>query len=208
MTAFLSKFLLYGLLVSHVDAYRIPVGSIAAFSYQGVNVCTAFSVNEQLGYWATASHCFRSQDDAPELSIQGYPVDLVMDNPIADVAVFRGLRTTGLKVSNDQPYAWTPVFKYGYGNGWPVAWNSSGRFTDTVLMNPLLGHPVILFDLDLKPGDSGGPIMLYDNTVVSMSELIFNGERTKQFNERGIKNPSGGPDTETLYEVLSPYLPK
>lgn len=204
MMAYLTGLILSAILFVN-PAPKIPYGSIAPIVYNGHNVCTAFSINERQGYWATASHCF---DDFRDITIHDFPLDLMVDNFQADIAVLRGPHTTALTVSNDQPYAWTPVYKYGYGNGWSVGWASFGRFTDTVIFNPCIGHLVVLFDLAVRPGDSGSPIMTHDNKVVSIAEMIFTGDVKKKANDRGIEHPSGGIDTEGMYEVLEPYLPK
>jgi hypothetical protein len=176
---------------------RIPYGSILPIALEGYgNVCTAFSINEKEGYWATADHCLFGDE-----YIYGDKIEIVMEDPQADIAVIRGPRVKALEVMAEVSDPGTPVYKWGYGNGWTTGWDSEGTLTDYLLFNRSVGHIVMIFDLLVQPGDSGSPILTYDNKVMSIVELKFRKDKLD------VKNPSGGIDTPTMHDTLEPYLP-
>lgn len=181
---------------------HIPYGSIAPISTQrSGNFCTAFSINKEKGYWATAAHCL-----ANDLFVGQEHADVIAADEENDLAVLRSFHTDALEIADETPFPGVAVYKWGYGNGWPVAWASYGTRSRWAYFSHFLGHIAVIFDLILAPGDSGSPIMTMDNKVVSIAEIIFRKEFAKRF--EGVKNPGGGIDTVTLREFLEDYLPK
>ena len=184
---------------------RVPFGAIAKLQVYTPfwdEVCTAFSINKDKGYWVTTAHC---GDDLAEYYIQDEPVKVVKVWPKEDLMILEGSHVPALRVAQELPLEGTPVYKWGYGRNWP-AWISEGKTTNFLILHlPGEHHMVWMLDLVIRGGDSGAPIMTYDNQVVSVAEIYW--DRPPQPVAGVVKNAEGGLPTPILYELLEPYLP-
>ena len=190
-----------GLLAAAGDP-RVPYHSVQLLTVPD-GVCTAFSINEQQGYWVTDDHCL--EDGLG--TIKRFPTTLVKAWPDLDLAVLAGPPAPGLKIAEEIPVARTPIFKWGYGQS-ARPWMSKGYTTQHFAYIPMAKHIVWLYNLEIAPGDSGAPVMTYDGVVVSVAEIYWPPSLKKKSRLlSSYEHPGGGLDTITLHEALAPYLP-
>lgn len=169
--------------------------------------CTTWSVNQAKGYWVTDNHCIDHQEGLGSGTIQGLPTTVVKAWDDLDLAVLTGPHAPALAVAEDMPNPGTKIFKWGYGES-ARPWLSKGTTSRHVVFTPLVEHLLWIYDLEIRPGDSGAPVMTYDGTVVSVAEIYWPPDVQRRSRLlRSFVHPGAGLDTLTLYQALCPYLP-
>jgi hypothetical protein len=156
-------------------------------------ICTAFSINEQAKYWATAAHCVLQDDDEGHTHVRqvrmgNLPVTVMHVNALLDIAVMRaGVSAPAIKLGA-RPVIGDPIRVYGY------MW---GAFTPTLFNGTIAalnieadGAHYTLFDMRVAGGHSGSPILDASGAVVSVMQI-------------GAGGFSGG----ALYGYLDELLP-
>lgn len=190
---------------------HIPVDSVRQLSIltpMGSGTCTAFSINEQKHYWLTADHCIV---DGAIFVLSDEQMKVEVEFPDQDLAIVSGVPSAkALEIADDFPAVGTAVYKWGFGNGWSVAWLSEGHTSGFLFTNPEFRHIVMVLDLVIVPGDSGSPVLTYDNKVVTVAELAFSHGNFFCNDPRKpascLKHASGGIDTITLHQTVAPWL--
>lgn len=165
--------------------------------------CTAFSINQEARFWATAAHCVGEvgfQVDkatgtaTPAVGLYGlifcgHRADLVFVDFEHDIAVFQAFCSAPAIEKGEQPVAdpihpneSTKVKVYGYG------WGDAVPMTFTGVVSHLNNHGYMLFDMRALPGHSGSPVLDEENKVISILQVGTNGV-------------SGGATYQALHEL-------
>lgn len=129
------------------------------------NVCTAFSINEQRGFWLTANHCYAGGEQ-----FAGQPVQWVAYNEKYDVAVFEGPHVLSLKLAIKAPDVGDEVYLTGYPHGSLDLVTFFGRVAavHARIMPSFTGS---VFNILGLPGDSGSPILDTSGRVVALAQV-------------------------------------
>jgi S1-C subfamily serine protease len=161
LTAFLAFTPIYGM------AER-PLKSVLPLQFEGRTFCTAFSINEQDGYWATAGHCAHYAHElwvrtSTPSTIARYPAIIVYIDKAYDVAVFQTkAKAVALKLSKKAPEVRDAleVIGHPYGN--------DNTVTRGILSarHELIYHPSYhtimpsdVLDITTAGGNSGSPVL-------------------------------------------------
>lgn len=168
------------------------VDSIQPIQYAGETFCTAFSINEQKGLWASAKHCADIANEVKELygsfvTIGGVPAAVVFMDSLDDVAVFEvAFKAPALKLAKRavavcdpfQASDCEPIATVGhpYGVTKVVTVGFVGA-RDVILLHPTLNVPVKndVLDLTVAGGNSGGPVLNKDGEVTGILWGMFVG---------------------------------
>ncbi len=138
--------------------------------------CTAFSINEQKGYWATAMHCIRSESgalDLPLIGEAGDPTKMVAIFPDVDMAVISGdLKAPALALAAIEPHRGDPVSVTGFGWGFNPPTTFWGKFSNIVHIET---RSYAIFDMAVWPGHSGSPIVNAAGAVISVTQISADG---------------------------------
>lgn len=135
-----------------------------------VGTCTAFSINEDAGYFITAAHCL-SQGRPGALELDGTPVGVARSYPDLDIMVLHSDRIRKPQVStNHNPdkgsLAWAFGYPYGSGSGAVVR---SGIVSNPRANMRAQGNPSqdwLVYDNSNLSGMSGGPLVdSYGNVI-------------------------------------------
>lgn len=156
----------------------------------GYVICTAWSLNEQRGYWGTAAHCM---GDEP-LTINGEPVTPIYVNHRLDIAVLRGPREEAIPLGRQSPKGGETITLLGFPNGWNVFVVERGIVHYAhAWLSPR--HPRMIMKLEARHGHSGSPILNDRGEVVS---ILQGGWEKSAFNY--------GITTTDLFRVLSHFV--
>lgn len=150
----------------HLDDSILPI------KHQNEAFCTAFSINEQEGLWATARHCATAVIDQEWSGVTiGYqwaiPIYLAPD--LDDVAVFQSAtRAPALHLALYGPQVGDPVAVWGYPYGLPRLVLAKGYVSAHLV--PFEMHSGIsdILDATIASGDSGSPVLDQDGDVVGV----------------------------------------
>lgn len=160
---------------------------------QGGNFCTAFSINESEGLWATAAHCVTT--DASEVFTVGSDLaEAIYIDDYWEIAVVQSQRHGPALPLRSAPLAVEdPVVMWGHPYGWLVLTRVEGRVA-------AVGQPVgagivasTIFDITTGGGNSGSPIMV-NGEVVS---ILWGAMRQSPH--------SLGTPTQATYRILKPF---
>lgn len=162
------------------------------------NHCTAWSLNEDKHYWATAAHCVLDQAtqtvEARDYKIMNDSASLVAVDPEDDLAVLQTevMSAPALKITKHAPDWDDEVYSAGFPFGWdePILsfhWRYIG--TETFEEKRFL-----LFSLAGAPGNSGSPI-LRKGKVISVWQIGLT----------PFGAFAGGVETEKMYLFFEPF---
>lgn len=157
--------------------------SVQAIQHQGRTFCTVFSINEDLGYFASAGHCAiavleRGYDN---ITILGQPATIVMVARTFDVAVFQAdVHVPALKLADRSVEPCNPkrpelceiVSIQGFPYGLPRLITVTGHVAARRV--PIL-HPSYnrimysdILDITTAGGNSGSPVMNSHGEVIGI----------------------------------------
>lgn len=175
-----------------------PPAVVPLTAYGHGIICTAWSINEKKGYWATAGHCIEPDQ---VYFILDQPVTVVEDDDQDDIAI---LKTTiggpALDIASTQPEVgddvWVPGFplanhKIIVAFGRIMALDADIPVSQGFFEPPKI-YTVLLTDATILPGHSGSPIF-HGRKVVSLAQI-------------GGQGIGGGLQWRLLVQHLRPYL--
>ncbi len=158
----------------------------------GRTICTAWSINQQKGLWATAAHCVLAEDQMPggpalvEVRfLHGQPAPAVFVNAETDLAVVQSPDRATTLLKGPAPIVGDKVSVFGFFWGGPTPTYLEGYIANLSLRG------YMIFDMRAGPGHSGSPILNRKGEVVSVLQI-------------GIGGLTGGATYEALTELL-PY---
>lgn len=164
----------------HIHA---PIESIQPLQFRGANFCTAFSINEKAGFWATAGHCAIAAAQVWEktgepVTIHGELATIIYVDMLWDIAVFQGER--GFKAL---PLGHGPLvqgegltvigYPYGIARTVTKGWIGARNIT---IVHPSTGYLMTsdLLDVTVAGGNSGSPVLNEYGQVVGILWGAFN----------------------------------
>ncbi len=167
---------------------------------EGQNFCSSFSINEKQHYFATAAHCVieaGTEDGPPKAHILGRPVEVIMIDKEADVAVVRAaFGAPAVALADTWAQAHDPIEIHGYPYGMPSMIEFRGELAYADLM--VVEHDEIIhwmiFDCTAAPGNSGSPVFNKEHKVISILQVGWQAGRI-----------TGGVIQKELIRVLEPY---
>lgn len=136
---------------------------VQPLQYHGDTFCTAFSIAEKAGYFATAAHCAAYALDK-EVTIGGEPAWVVFVGfPSADVAVFQvDLHAPAFKLAKVAPEVGDAIEVIGY----PYGITRTVTFGTMAARRIPLKHPSTdyymtsdILAITSAPGNSGSPVL-------------------------------------------------
>jgi hypothetical protein len=131
--------------------------------------CTAFHINEDMGYWLTAAHCvdYNFPMYVSNSRAHAYMVDLEKDLAIIRVP---GLKTKALSLSKDSPELGDLVFMIGFPFRRLDHYITSGSVAshDTILSPKERSYMV--YRAACSGGSSGSPVLNLQGQVVSVAQ--------------------------------------
>lgn len=139
-------------------------------------LCTAFSINQQRGYYMSAAHCLI--EGTP--FIDGHPSQLLFQDDALDVAVFRTESFRWALPPSRKPIVVTErlmAYGYGYGLAQPLFKELRVAGVNIAFANDSWS----LVDSSVIPGMSGGPIINLRGEVVGLvqqSDTLTSGFRS------------------------------
>ena len=175
----------YALFVTTTLAAAIPQASIRPLFGLDVDgeyivVCTASSINQDIGLWLTANHCKGEQRWIGQPQSDGswayHAVTAVFVNETHDVAVLftDTLRVKSLHLATAEPVVDDEVIMLGFPLGWTTYQRSHG------LVSSLSTHILAdgydygyktMFQLPVCRGNSGSPLLNMSGELISMAQL-------------------------------------
>ena len=192
----LLPFLLIALALSPTQTPKTDLFQSVVTLNSGDGFCSAFSVNEEKGFFLTADHCL----DA-DMSINDHKVDILATNGIVDLALIHADVHDPALLLGDQPPQGSEVELIGYVKKNPVTFSLSilgvtQPFEDAPFMF-LFGGP-----LHAVGGMSGGPIVDAKGGVVS----VITGYVDEDANIAGDTLGVFYPAMVTAYKVVDEYV--
>ena|SRR3990167_8922468 len=138
----------------------------------GTGGCTAWSINEPLGYWITAAHC---ADHLFPLTIDGEVAQVVRVDQGADLALLQGPHRYALRVSPTKPRVREHVLLVGYWGGSDLMTMAEGEIIEhdrPYPTTPVIWIHNMVVRLPYAPlrGTSGGPVFDGRGNVVSVMQ--------------------------------------
>lgn len=145
------------------------LGSIQPLAWDGGNHCTAFSINEEEGYWITALHCVVEED---ELSIAGEPARVVDECEVCELALLKSdAHAPALKPAKETPPAGTPVIARGYPLGAAALASVNGFLLVPTTTNSA-GEVANIYQMYITYGYSGSPVFAGDEVVGTLNFIL------------------------------------
>jgi hypothetical protein len=146
-----------------------PPLSIQPLQHDGITFCTAFSINAQEHFWATAKHCARAAHEYQwEMTIAGSwaAVFYVPPDPDDVVVLVAGVGAPAVRLAKTAPTVGDAVeirgYPYGLGKLVTVRGIVAAR------MIPIPDRPFSdILDITVAGGNSGSPV-LKDGKVVGV----------------------------------------
>lgn len=133
-----------------------------------VNVCTAFSINKDKGYWITANHCWHETN-----TFHNLPQTWVAYNEKLDLMVFQSYKAESLKLAIKAPDVGDDVYLIGYPHGSLDLLTFFGKLSSgkarTLNNQPEFNTQV--FNILALPGNSGAPILDKSGRVVGIGQI-------------------------------------
>lgn len=139
--------------------------SVEALQMDGRTFCTAFSINQSEGLWATAAHCAQYSLEHTDhyTTIMGAPATVIyVGFPATDIAVFQAdAHSPAVHLSKQAPSVGDSLYVVGYPLGITKT-NTYGHMGARLiaLAHPSTGYFIIsdLLDVTVAPGNSGSPV--------------------------------------------------
>ena len=153
---------------------RKPLNSVQALQANNETFCTAFSINEQEGLWATAAHCATYAIEMQvEVTIDHMPAWLVkIGYPEADIAVFQAdVHAPAYRLAETAPVVGATVIVVGY------PWGMARTTTKGIMAARQVPriHPEThyylssdVLDVRAAPGNSGSPVLNAKGEVIGV----------------------------------------
>jgi V8-like Glu-specific endopeptidase len=163
----------------------------------GDSFCTAFSINQQKHFYATAAHCVDSTEpDLPIPHLMSQRSVTVMMQKDLDLAVIRGpFGRPALRLADIDPNVGDDVNLLGY----PLGSMDVVIYSGTIVSRRATDHRGQFFTVFFclaAPGDSGGPVLNLDGQVISIVQVGW-----------GLTGMwTGGATLDMLRKALGPYL--
>ena len=130
--------------------------------------CTAFSIDEKAGLWATANHCVEAmQKEQQEFTVGGYQASPAFQDAGSDLAiVLSKAHAKAFALADEAPQVKDVVWVAGFPYGLPSVIYTKGRIAAKNVPVEPWGIADIL-DLTVGRGNSGSPV-LKDGKVVGV----------------------------------------
>jgi S1-C subfamily serine protease len=146
--------------------------SVRPLKYQGADICTVTSINQNKGYWLTAAHCLPGESWG-EFSVDGHEVVVLKLNDVLDIAVFQtpGYRVVDLPLASEEPKMGDDITVYGHPYGFPLL-KFSGKIARAEMEIPGVGL-YMAYDMTIGPGNSGSSVLNEDDEVVSVAQAML-----------------------------------
>ncbi len=154
------------------------IDSVQALKFRGQTYCTAWSVNEQEGYWASAGHCALGAMDATaktegEFStLDGVQAAVIYIDPFVDVAIFQAdVHADAFKLAKKAAEVGDGVIVVGFPFGLARARTAGSMAIRSLwLVHPIIHNYVLndVLDLTTAPGNSGSPVFDVHGKVVGL----------------------------------------
>lgn len=137
-------------------------------SGQLVSFCTAFSISEKEGLWATARHCAVFAEEMQlTVSIGGSWAIVVYESPTDDMALFQsGTKAPVLTLSGQEPQVGDPITIEGFPYGLFRLIESKGHMA--ARQEPTDNGVSDVLDIAVAPGSSGSPVLNKDGNVIGI----------------------------------------
>lgn len=133
-----------------------------------VNVCTAFSINKDKGYWITANHCWDETN-----TFNGLPQKVIAYNESLDLFIFEANKAEALKLATKSPEVGDGVYLIGYPHGSLDLLTFFGKLSavDARTLSNQPNSKVQVFNLLALPGNSGAPILDNSGRVIGIGQI-------------------------------------
>lgn len=166
------------LMTPPLEAARTPsIESVQALQFEGMTFCTAFSINEQAGYWASAGHCAAYAEHLwlsggePVTIDHHYAVVAFVSN-FWDVAVFQTDAHAPAFALADAPAEvrdFVEIIGYPYGLARMVTQGTVAT-RNILLEHPTYMRPMMsdILDITIAGGNSGSPVLNKKGAVVGI----------------------------------------
>jgi S1-C subfamily serine protease len=153
---------------------RAPIDSFQALQSEGKTFCSAFSINEEAGYFATAAHCaVHAIENELDVTINGQPAWVVyVGYPSVDIAVFQtDVHAKALKLSKKAPKVSDELVIVGWPYGITKAYTYGTMAARRIpLIHPSTGYHMTcdILNVVVAGGNSGSAVMNKDGDVVGV----------------------------------------
>jgi S1-C subfamily serine protease len=142
------------------------VNSVQAIQSNGRTFCTAWSINEAEGLWATAAHCaaFAVTEEAGEVTILGELAHVVyIGYPSVDIAVMQAdIHVKAIKLSTKAPEVGDYVEIVGYAYGITRMTTKGTLAARRIpIIHPSTGYYITsdILNVVVAGGNSGSPVL-------------------------------------------------
>ena len=177
---FVALMLVLSLALPACGMAKAPINSVQALQSQGDTFCTAFSINEQEGYWATAAHCATyALEEQLNVTIMGKPAHIVyVGFPSADVAVFQSEATApAVRLADQTVEVGDELYIVGYP--WGITRTKTQGYMAALripIVHPTTGYYMTsdLLDITTAGGNSGSPVFNSKGDVIGVLWGGFN----------------------------------
>lgn len=161
------------------------------------SICSAVSINGKAGFWLTAAHCVVSaMENGVKTYIDGHETYVTLLDEGQDIAIIRtpDYALKAKKVAKKAPKRGDRIFLLGYPYNMNLQYFQGYiSSTDTTIET----GRVMVFDMSVCPGNSGGPVFNTNNELVSVMQIGYG--------RSGCAAISAGLTWEKLAEAVSHY---
>jgi hypothetical protein len=135
--------------------------------------CTTFCINGSYHVWVTAAHCF-DEKNREHVTIDKRPAKILKMDIDKDMAILYAQVPSGdLQISPFEPSWGDEIKAIGYVSGEEFPMVFYGRVSNPKATPVQFGKPVIVMDMSIGGGASGGPVLNSMDQVIGMSEISF-----------------------------------